>query len=46
MAVRYGLENLKTVHDARSVGLIKSHKQSAIITAPNTLVVIKYIKPN
>ena len=40
-AVRYGLVNLKTVHDALSVGLTSSHADSASITAPNTPAVIK-----
>lgn len=46
MAVRYGLENLNTVHDARSDGLINNHRDSASIIAPKIIVVIKYIKPN
>jgi len=45
-AVRYGLENLKTVHDAFSVGFSNSHKERPIIIAPNKVAVIKYICPN
>ena len=45
-AVRYGLENLKTVHDAFSVGFSNNHKERPIIIAPNRLAVIKYICPN
>ena len=45
-AVRYGLENLKTVHDALSVGFSKSHKESPSIVAPNIVAVTRYICPN
>jgi hypothetical protein len=40
-AVRYGLENLKTVHDAFSLGLVRSQTDRAIMTAPKTLAVAR-----
>ncbi len=45
-AAKYGLENLKTVHDAFSLGLINNHKDNATIVIPKVLEVIKYIIPN
>lgn len=41
IAVRYGLENLNTVHEARSVGLISNHSDSPIIIAPKIMAVMK-----
>ena len=38
-AVRYGLENLKTVHEAFSLGFTNSQMDIAIIAAPNTAAV-------
>lgn len=40
-AVRYGLENLNTVQEAFSLGCVKSHTDSAIITAPKTPAVAR-----
>ena len=40
-AVKSGLENLKTVHEAFSLGLISNQMENAIMTAPKTLAVTK-----
>ena len=40
-AVKYGLENLNTVHEAFSLGLISNQMENAIMTAPKTLAVTK-----
>lgn len=40
-AVKYGLENLNTVHDALSLGRASSQTDIAIMTAPKTLAVAR-----
>ena len=42
---KYGLENLKRVHDARSVGFLITQPLKIIINIPEAIAVYRYTEP-